>query len=287
VIVVRLQGRLGNQMFEYAVGRTLAERHGTELVLDSSWVVDGAGGGTMRYELGCFDLDVQVRPVWEVARVPNPSGFVYALQRLRPSRRRFLHVVAEEASNAFTPAVASAPDDAYLLGYWQFEEYFAEREALVREAFSFPALSAASAEIAEEIGRSTAVSVHVRRGDYTEHAHLGGLEASYYERAAETIADAVGDIRLFVFSDEPAWCAEALRFPYETTIVERPLPVEREWEDMRLMSLCRHHVIANSTYGWWGAWLNPSSDKLVVAPRRWSRTEKREGDPIPDRWLRV
>jgi Glycosyl transferase family 11 len=284
VIVVRLQGGLGNQMFQYATGLSLAQRHDAELVLDTSWTVEVGHA----YKLGCFDLGVRVCPVWEVARVPNPSRIVSALQRLRPSRRRFVRVLAEDLStNAFDPAVLNAPDDTYLCGYWQFEDYFVDHEADIRRAFEFPPLSAESGRIAEEIRTAPALSVHVRRGDYVDHDHLGFLDEAYYERAIETIANSVGEIRPFVFSDDPAWCAGRLRFADAATIVERPLAADRDWEDMKLMSLCDHHVIANSTYGWWGAWLNPSRSKLVVAPTRWVQSEKRAGDPVPGRWIRV
>jgi hypothetical protein len=290
VIVVTLKGRLGNQMFEYATGRSLAERHQTELVLDTSWMIHfRRGGGSERYELDCFDLGVRVCPVWEVARVPNPSRVIYALQHLRPSRRRFLHVIAEDTStNAFEPAVLTAPDNTFLVGgYWQFEDYFAEHEAVIRQAFAFPPLSEPSERLADQIRGTPAVSVHVRRGDYAGIGLLGFLDEDYYERALETIAAAAGELHLFVFSDEPDWCRENLRLPYPTTIVDRPLTPDRAWEDMQLISLCRHHVISNSTFSWWGAWLNPSPTKVAVAPKRWTLSPKRIGDPIPSRWIRV
>jgi Glycosyl transferase family 11 len=289
VIVSRLKGRLGNQMFQCAAGLGLAARHGTELVLDTSWMEQfRRGGGEVRYELDIFDMGVRVCPVWEVARVPNPRRAVYLLQRLRPSRRRFVHIVEEDTStNAFQPAAVAAPDNTYLLGYWQFEDYFADQAEHVRRAFTFPEMSVDSERLAEEIRASPAVSIHVRRGDYTRHELLGFLDEAYYARAVETIARTAGEIYLFVFSDDPDWCRENLRFHHPTTIVARPLCEERAWEDMSLISLCRHNVVSNSTFSWWGAWLNPSPSKLVVAPERWSLGTKRIGDPIPRHWIRV
>jgi hypothetical protein len=286
--VVRLRGHLGNQMFQYAAGRALAERHGTELVLDTSGILQAGGPNLVeRNELEVFALRERVCPVWEVARVPNPSPVVYALQRLRPSRRAFVRVLTEDFStNAFVPEVLTAPDQTYLIGYWQFEAYFADREAAIRDAFSFPRLGAESERVAEAIRRGPAVSIHVRRGDYPQHAHLGFLDAEYYSRALTTLVEGVGDCGIFVFSDEPQWCRKNLALD-GATIVDRPLPVERAWEDMSLMSMCDHHVISNSTYGWWGAWLNPSPSKVVVAPKRWVLSEKRIGDPVPAGWLRV
>ena len=282
MIVVRLQGRLGNQMFQYATGRSLAERHGAELVLDTSW----AEQGETVYELGFFELGVQACPVWEVARVPNPRRAVRVLQRLRPSRRRFLRVLEEPSHDVFEPEVLTAPDDSYLLGFWQFEEYFAAHEELIRRELAFPPLTPASERVAEEIEGTVAVGMHVRRGDYASHDVFEGLGPDYYARAADTIAEAVGEVAVFVFSDDPRWCAEHLAFDHATTIVDRPLPPDRHWEDLALMARCRHHVISNSSYGWWGAWLAPGEDKVVVAPRRWTRTQYAR-DPVPDRWVRV
>jgi Glycosyl transferase family 11 len=271
-------------MFQYAAGRALADRHGTKLVLDTSWTLGSPG----RYELACFDLDAKACPVREVARVPNPSRLVRLLQRLRPSRRRFMHVVDESADEKGARALASGPDDSYLIGFWQSESYFIDQEPAIRRAFTFRPLSAESEQVAERIREagSGAVSIHVRRGDYTRHRLFSALDEGFYTQAVEAIAGAVDELQLFVFSDDPAWCVKNLRFPYATTVVDRQLPPDREWEDMALMSRCRHHVIANSTYSWWGAWLNPSSDKLVVAPRRWSLDES-AADPVPDSWLRV
>lgn len=275
-------------MFVYAAARRVADRLDTELVLDTSWMVEGRGWGAIRYELGCFDPDARVCPVWEVARVPNPSPVVRALQHLRPSRRPFLNVIAEDRStNAFVPSVLSVPDNTYLCGYWQFEAYFADHEERIRRDFTFPRLNAHGERLAAEIRSTPAVAVHFRRGDYVGVERIGFLKEDYYRRATEVIASAIGDVRLFVFSDDPEWCAENITFAYPTTIVERSVSDGRAWQDMQLMSLCRHHVIANSTYSWWGAWLNPSPARMVVAPKRWVQSEKRDGDPVPAGWIRV
>ncbi len=284
MIIVRLAGGLGNQMFQYSAGSSLAERHGVELVLDTTLTLEIG----RPYELGCFDIQARICPVWEVARVPNKSLMVRGLQRFRPSSRKFVTVVAEDrATNRFAPEVLTAPDFSYLCGWWQFEDYFADHKPAIRSAFEFARLSVESERIGDDIKRGTSVSVHVRRGDYVEHAHLGFLDESYYRRAVEIIQDAIGEVRLFVFSDDPAWCADNLSFLAPVTVVDRPLAPGRDWEDMCLMSLCAHHVIANSTFSWWGAWLNPSPSKLVVAPTTWVQSDRRIGDPVPTRWIRT
>jgi hypothetical protein len=293
MVIVKLKGRLGNQMFQYAVGRSLSARLGTQLTLDSSWLDEmRAKGLSIAYELDVFRIDVPVRPVWGAARLANPSRLVHALQLLRPSRRRFVSTIAEGASYAFEPEVLTTPDDVYLDGYWQSERYFAEHEELIRSDFAFPALSAESERVAEEIRRGRTVSVHVRRGDYAVSARLrtthGLLGSSYYERAVEKIAATAENVRLFVFSDDPSWCRTNLAFRQPTTIVERPLPGDRAWEDMRLLSLCEHHVVGNSSFSWWGAWLDPSPAKVVVAPVPWLLAGD-DGDEarVPSTWIRI
>jgi len=275
-------------MFEYAAARSVADRLEAEIVLDTSWMREGQGWGKIKYELGCFEHAARVCPVWEVGRVPNPSPVIRVLQPLRPSRRPFLTVIAEDTStNAFVPSVLEASDNTYLCGYWQFERYFADDAARIRRDFTFPSLNAEGERVAAEIRSTSAVAVHVRRGDYVGVERLESLGADYYRRGVETIAGEVEDIHLFVFSDEPEWCKENLPFAHPVAIVERSVSNGRPWQDMQLMSLCRHHVIANSTYSWWAAWLNPLLEKIVVAPRRWVQSEKRAGDPVPERWIRV
>jgi hypothetical protein len=103
----------------------------------------------------------------------------------------------------------------------------------------------------------------------------------------EVAERAGGEIEAFVFSDDPSWCREHLRLRHGTTVVDRTLPDERAWEDMYLLSLCRHHVISNSTFSWWGAWLSESDGKLVVGPRTWSLEPHREGSPMLPSWIRL
>jgi hypothetical protein len=277
-------------MFQYAAGRALAERHGTELVLDTSWILQfRRDAGVVANELGCFYLDEPVLPVWEVARLPNSRTWVRTLQRLRPSgRRKFMHVIEEDGrTNAFVPEVLAAPDQTYLRGYWQFEDYFAEQAAAIRAAFAFGTPGEETARIVETLPGTPTVSLHVRRTDYMQHPQLGFLDVDYYARAVEQIAGRIEGVRVYVISDDPAWCQAELRLPFPTTVVDRPLPHDRAWEDMLVISRCDHHVISNSTFSWWGAWLNPSPAKIVVAPTRWTLSGRRVRDPIPTRWLRV
>ncbi len=276
-------------MFQYATARALAHRRGTYLVLDSSWI-DGRGSGmkteVRRYELGYFTLDAPLVPVEQVARLHRS---------LLPSRRPVLRELVEPAYGQ-PCSVLEAPDNTYLRGYWQNATYFANAEPTLRKDFTFrPAIAELHSALAREIQDSAlpAVSVHVRRSDYVTDPgvrdRMGTLEAEYYRSAVDALSSGIGSMRLFVFTDDPEWCEATLRLGQETTVVGGKREEGERWAShMHLMTLCDHHVLANSSFSWWGAWLNPSPAKIVVAPRPWL-LDRRWDDShrIPDGWIRI
>jgi hypothetical protein len=296
VIVVHLTGGLGNEMFQYATGRALAARQGAELVLDPSWF-EGRGGGEVgfirRYELGCFDLDVRVAPVDEVARFPR-SRIEAGVRRVLPrGRRPMLRVVEEPPLGALLTEIVEAPDNTYIRGYWQNPSYFADAEPLLRHDFSFKREAVErGAETARQIEASTlpTLAVHVRRGTYLSdpgiRERLGALGEDYYRRAVDIVSGDVGDVRVFVFSDDPVWCRARLALAHDTTVIGGE---KDTWPTiMHLMSLCDHNVIANSSFSWWGAWLNANPDKIVVAPRPWLLDPRWDDEHrVPREWIRI
>jgi Glycosyl transferase family 11 len=289
MIVAKLAGRLGNQMFQYATARSLAARVGTEVKLDTSWIESKREGQPIRYELGSFGLNAQVGNVLEFARLPGDGRLIRALQRVRPHRPPLLRVIREGSAGEFVPQVLSAGDNVYLDGFWQSEDYFEDHDLLIRRDFTFrDALTTTGAALAHEITRSTSVSVHVRRGDYVNSSFMHSLDYELYERALAIVSREVDDVRIFVFSDEPDWCDENLRFEYPTVVVRHEDTDDHSLEDMHLMTLCDHHVVANSSFSWWGAWLNARPDKIVVAPKRWLRDpELPDERRTPRHWIRI
>jgi hypothetical protein len=290
MIVVQLSGGLGNQMFQYAAGRGLAVRRGAELVLDSSWV-DGRGGAVTsevrRYELGCFQLEAKLAPVDEVGRLRRS---------LVPSRRPLLTELEEPPYGQPCPELLQATDDTYLRGYWQNVTYFESAEQELRRDFTFrPEIEGRHAELAQEIraAHTPTVSLHVRRSDYVTDPgvrdRMGTLEPEYYSRALDALGSGIGSVRLFVFTDDPDWCKENLRLNEQDVVVGATRAEADTWASiMHLMTLCDHHVLANSSFSWWGAWLNPSAAKIVVAPRPWLQDSRwEEGGRIPADWIRI
>jgi hypothetical protein len=290
VIVVQLTGGLGNQMFQYAAARALAAHHGTQLVLDSSWI-EGRGGGVVtevrRYELGCFTLGAPLARIDEVARLRRSP---------LPSRKCLLREIAEPPFGQLCPELLQATDNTYLRGYWQNATYFQDAEPLLRRDFIFRAdVAEQEAELAREIRDSSlpTVSVQVRRGDYVTDPgvrdRMGTLEGDYYRRAVDALSTRVGCVRPFVFTDDPEWCAMHLKLDHDPIVVSATRAEGQKWASMmHLMTLCDHHVLANSSFSWWGAWLNPSPAKVVVAPRPWMQDPRWDDSTrIPDSWVGI
>lgn len=297
MIVVRLMGGLGNQMFQYALGRHLALRRGAELKLDLTWYArrERKGRGAERpYALHHFAVAAPVARRWEVPYTGSSRWVRLAAQAARRLPAGRLAVVREDGL-PFDPAVLDAPDGSYLFGYWVTERYFSEVAGVIRSDFTVQSPpEGLNRALLDEITSTESVSVHVRRGDYAHRLHTreyhGLLSPSYYEAAVEAVLGHTEAPRFFVFSDDPAWCRENLAFPAlpsPATFVDHN-GVATAFEDLRLMSHCRHHVIANSTFSWWAAWLNPDPAKRVYAPRRWlSGPGADTRDVVPPGWSRL
>ena len=279
MIYTRLHGRLGNQMFQYAAGRALADRLCVGLALDARGALARGEGVLTRV----FDLDLA-----EPASLPpaKHDGLLrYGLWRYFGTRPRF----RREAGLGFNPGFAVFDDETYLHGYWQSERYFAAIADRIRQDFRFPEFSnMQNMDMAARIGESLAISLHVRRGDYVgTKAHVL-CDQAYYDAALARVLDGLeGTPTVFVFSDDPDWAKENLPLPCEKIVVDFNGP-ETDFEDMRLMSLCQHNIIGNSSFSWWAAWLNRHDTKRVAGPSAWF------GDPglsnpdiLPKRWLKI
>lgn len=297
MIIVKLMGGLGNQMFQYAAGRSLACRHNARLKLDISFLEsDQKGVAARAYELRHLNISADIATPIEVAEITGCGKNriktmlvlfqqITGLAKLKPSTflERHFH---------FNQAFLTVPDNTYLEGYWQSEKYFKEIEETIRREFvvRYP-LEGKNLEISEKIKSVNSVSIHVRRGDYvtnpeTSRIHgVCGLE--YYLESIKEVSKKVSDPHFFIFSDDMEWGKENLKTDYPVTYVDFNGP-DNAYEDMRLMSLCRHNIIANSSFSWWGAWLNKNPEKIVIAPKRWfNKLDINADDLIPETWIRL
>jgi hypothetical protein len=286
MIYVRLFGGLGNQLFQYASARAVALRRGVALGMDLRDL--GGRAAHITYGLQHFAIRAEVDPP---GLPPGKAGhpMAYALWRAGLWRGpRFLR----EKGLGVNRAVLEAPDETYLHGYFQSEAYFADAIAQIRSELAI--ITPPSAENSDWLARIAAdpqsVSVHLRRGDYVSAAKgsatHGTCDEAYYRNGLSRIADRTGIMpRAYVFSDDPAWAAANLSLGVETLVVGHNGPLQH-YEDLRLMAACRHHVIANSTFSWWGGWLDAKADRIVVAPARWFATpDLVNPDILPPDWI--
>lgn len=293
-IISHTCGGLGNQMFQYAAGKALAQRQGAEFLLDTRWFAQNHASATPRpFLLSLFSkahIQIAQADVCDALK-KYPRTPLAKLKRKIFRLPKQPRTYIKEPHFAYWPGIENIQGSAYLEGYWQNERYFAHRAGAVRHDFTFPELSHAPAlAVAEKIqAAGNAVCVHIRRGDYISspaaQAVHGTASPAYYETAiARLMADAPG-ARLFFFSDDMAWVEHIFqKYAPFSTFAAIPEHETSPWNDMHLMSLCRHHIIANSSFSWWGAWL-ASGHGAVYAPKRWFAEEGRAGEnPCPDRW---
>ncbi len=280
MIIVQLAGGTGNQMFQYAAGRALAERVQAPLRVDVGAFATRSPAVTPRH--------YALSPFSAAPGIATPSE----LRVFRLRARLGLASQLVERGRFYDPAFEQAGKYTYLIGHWHTERYFASLAPLIRQAFTVrQPPNPRSAALLEKICRPGTVSVHVRRGDYITNTvaamHHGVLSLEYYARAAALMLEKIPQPHFYVFSDEPHWAKEALRLPGPMSVIDLHGPDEGH-EDLRLMRACHHHIIANSSFSWWGAWLSEYQDKIVIAPRQWFRSaEVDTHDFCPAEWIRL
>lgn len=288
MIIVPLQGGLGNQMFQYAFGRGVSTALDRRLVLDLTMLPTGKGEHRRTYGLDVFPIRSGVLRLG-LGRDERGNGVVSASGRAarRMLRRRIL---AEPESDALVGLEEIPAGLAICVGYWQSPTYFEGIRAEIRQELTPPIpVGSGAARVLDEAGDEPLIAVHVRRGDYVQRrgvsAFHGARSADYFHRAVHSIVDRTGDrASVVVLSDDPAWADANLRFRVRTIHAElqHPLPTV---EALAVMSRCQHHVIANSSFSWWGAWLAEHPDQRVVYPRKWFAS--RDVDPqfrFPVHW---
>ncbi len=295
MIVVKLQGGLGNQLFQYATGRRLAIKHNAELRLDRTWFTEVATIGSAAprdYGLAVFPIHAAPATTCELARIFRPQNRL--VRRLRRLLRRPQYTTHFEQSFFYDPAVLDLPDHTYLSGYWQHVEYFADIADLIRRDFRFEGLRlpVRAAQLADAMRTSNAVCIHVRRGDYVQNAKTnalhGAVDTQYLRSAIDLVLIQVCDPRFFVFSDDIDWCRRNIELAQPTTFVEPVVSGADPVVDLYLLTCGRHYILSNSSFSWWGAWLGSGPESLIVVPRRWFQTPELVGcTPALPEWIKV
>lgn len=288
MIVSKIQGGLGNQLFQYALGRRLALDRGVPLKLDLSWYW---ANRVRSYGLWHFNICAEMAFPDDIALTAGKRNDPMA-RKLEGQMPYYHRSQVWQQHRQFDANILNVKSPVYLHGYWQSEKYFQAIEAILRQELTLKASpDAGNQALAHTIAQVNAVSLHVRRGDYVsspQAAKVHGLcSLAYYQRAMATVAERVKAPHFFIFSDDLAWVQENLKTTYPVTYVGQN-GADKDYEDLRLMTLCQHHIIANSTFSWWGAWLGANPNKIVVAPQPWLTVPDHDPrDIIPAAWLTV
>lgn len=258
-VVINMKGRLGNNMFQYATAYAYAKRHGKQLkIIDAKRILN--------------TFNIENRIVYNEIRTSNDFAFY-------ETNRSFLF--ENEMYNS---------KYRYLDGYFQNENYFKEYRSDILKLFKFKnKLEGDNEKLALEIQNKNSVAVHIRRGDYLHNAKNDILSNHYYLKAMDYIAQQIENPYFYIFSDDTRWVKNNLKVKYSYKVVENNQGSAAS-HDMHLMSLCKHQIIANSTFSWWGAWLNENSNKIVVAPQVWLTDKEAYEDTknvVPKDWIRI
>ncbi len=270
MIITRLRGGLGNQLFQYAAGRALAEHHKVPLKLD---LYTYTKHPYRKFELHRFNIDAPEASRDEVHHFTGSNPIKRYLNK-RENYFRCPGVFAQPHYH-FYEDFFSLPADIYLSGYWQSEKYFTGIAPLIKQQLiPIVALDSHNSELKAELASKESVAIHVRRGDYGSAAYasfFGGLPDSYYRDAMASMRGQVSSPSFYFFSDDIEWCRS--NFGGEGTQFISHNKGSEAYKDLLLMASCRHNIIANSTFSWWGAWLNANNGKRVIAPAKWFKSD--------------
>ena len=268
MIVARIEGGLGNQLFQYAFGTQLAYRNNTELVLDLSSYASKPAHGYMldRFSIGFRELRSD-----EWKRIPGRyrEGKRSLLQALVFTGKELTRV--RERPFGFSEKYMSAPDDSYLVGYWQSERFFRDVTTKIREQFRpTVSMSSETLRIRDRMLNSSSIAIHLRRGDYitTQPMAARNLSLDYYRECVVSQLARRPESEVYVFSNDIPWCLANLDLPCRVHFVEHTNNATAH-EDLCLMTAAECLVIANSTFSWWGAYLSERQDKTIFTPKSW------------------
>lgn len=295
MITVNIIGGLGNQMFQYAFGYATSKENNTELKLD----VSGFNAYDLRdYELDLFNVEKNSELKSKYDSLLNKLNGKHNTLLSKATRKilrgllRFTKFYYQEKEEfVFDKGVFNIRTDTYFYGYWQNQKYFKKYRKELLEIFTLKSIHSQTKEYQQKIIESESVSLHIRRGDYLTDAHTnsvhGVCDMEYYKKAVTEVLKSKKQARFFIFSDDLDWVKDNLDFIDNKTFIEYKSDIS-DHEEMHLMSQCKHNIIANSSFSWWGAWLNQNSDKKVIAPKKWFKDSILNADDlIPDSWVRL
>jgi len=286
MIIVKIIGGLGNQMFQYAYAKSLQER-GNNVKIDLSafetYILHGG------YQLDKYNIDLE-------CTINEENNIYYQnslLNKVLKKLKFYKDKTIQEQSLLYDKSLLNVKDDNYINGYFQSEKYFKNiRDSLIEQFTIKQGVSDYTNKIkAAILDSKNSCSIHIRRGDFTSPTNSkihGTCDLEYYKKAINFVNNKFDSVKYFIFSDDINWCKENLKLDNSIYLdsEEKRIP----HEDIYLMSLCNHNIIANSSFSWWGAWLNKNDEKIVIAPKRWFASDDLEiysNDIVCDNWIKV
>lgn len=297
MLIISLFGGLGNQMFQYACGKSMATRLDVELKLDIQLLLDRTPRERFtyrNYELEEYNLNEKIA-TYEETRLFVPN--IWNSTKMERQYFKFKRIILgnnlffEKSQFQYNKEIESIGDNTYIYGYFQTEDYFINIRDIILESFKLKnELNSENKSLLSRIKNENSVSIHVRRGDYVNSIFELLSIDKYYNKAIDKILENVESPVFYIFSNDHNWV--------ENNLTKRNITKEfvklndQSWAglDMFLMSNCKHNIIANSSYSWWGAWLNPKHDKIVIAPEKWFRSNYRlesTWDLVPKNWIKI
>ncbi|MBN1382080.1 MAG: alpha-1,2-fucosyltransferase [Deltaproteobacteria bacterium] len=299
MIIVNLMGGLGNQMFQYAAAKQLSINYSTVLKIDATNFQKLTSNKDHNFQLDCFCITASQASKEEVRKYNKTRNRLRALFELvgmilypQPSDRRNDLLYKEPDGSAFKPAFQELGPNRYLIGYFNSYKYFNEiRDILVNEYTPRYTISPPAQEMIKQIENTNSVSIHIRRGDYVSDPNVqqcveGIITDNYYYNAFEYIFQRVKKPHFFIFSDAMPWVMSNFKIPSGVTYVNIN-PPQRGFEDLWIMSKCKHNITAGgSTFSWWASYLNRNADKIVVRTEKISNEVKynHPDDYFPPDW---
>lgn len=291
MIIVKLMGGLGNQMFQYAIGRSLAVKTNQELKFDLSFLSDKSPKINFTFrelELDKFNINLEFSSIEENRFFINKLSILNKILFKLNLKSSNLYIVENPHKQL---NISNINGDVYLDGFWQSEYYFCDIRNYLLNDFSLSILSNEVSLLTDEIIRNSSVSIHIRRGDYSSNSHInsyhGTCNIEYYLKAISYFSNKLANPIFYFFSDDINWVKDNFESKQNFRFISLKDSKSPHY-DMYLMSKCLHNVIANSSFSWWGAWLNQNPNKTVIAPINWFVNPSNNPiDLIPQNWIRL
>lgn len=291
-ICVKIVGGMGNQMFQYSFGKYLSIKNKDLLFLDISFYERQNGNTKRKFDLNIFNITSN-----KIAKAEEIKNFLGIYRNriisklLKKFNKKPKYLLEEEYFEFNNNFKNWNKENALIIGYFQSEKYFKEIEDIIKNEFKIKneLLSEKIKKITKELNEIESVSIHVRRGDYVSNLstnkYHGVLPIGYYKKAIDIINKKINNPTFYLFSDDIEWCKNNLKdLSNNIVFIEK----QKDYEDLELMKNCKHNIIANSSFSWWGAWLNENSEKIVIAPNDWFANKNiNTKDLIPETWIKI